>query len=258
MQNITHEIANLLGCPMELIPAAAGGSAIYRRYQMLQRQGQGSFTPVVIYPTKQLLESMQRNLAAANAENCVEYARALLPVAQAIDPLQLLQQRMNALVQTLESVEKLLGEFLPTRHANEKNRLCQSCRNHARNGVFIAQCPTQNSWELPLYVPMGGDGLCPVPVEQAAVMQFWHQQYQAVPVVAGYDIWELRVAQSPTQVFEAERLALQQFAFAPDLVRQAHREDSDTIRALASQLQGKKAWYFYWHSCGEQALGSNS
>ncbi|MCL2531126.1 MAG: DUF4253 domain-containing protein [Oscillospiraceae bacterium] len=248
MQNIANEIADLLGCPAELIPAAAGGSAIYRRYQMLQRQGQGSFTPVVIYPTKQLLENMQRNLTAANAETCVEYARAMLPAAQAIDPLQLLQQRMNALVQSVESVEKLLGEFLPARPADDKNRLCQSCRNHARNGVLIAQCPTQNPWELPLFVPMGGSGLCPAPVEQAAVLQFWQQHVQAVPVVAGYDIWELLVAQPPMQVFEAERLALQQFAFAPDLVRQAHRDDADTIRALASHLQGAKAWYFYWHA----------
>jgi len=249
MQNISREIAELLGCPAEIIPAAAGGSAIFRRYKMLARQGQGSagFTPVVIYPSKQLLQAVQHNLASAEVQTCVQYAEVMLPAAQAIDPLQLLQQRMNALVQTEVSVEKLLGEFVPVRSVQGDNRLCQSCRNHARDGVLIAQCPTQHAWVLPLFVPMGGSGLCPSPAEQAAVLQFWQQHYEAVPVVAGYDIWELRVARPPAQVFEAERLALQQFAFAPDVVRQAHRDDSDTIRALASHLQGAKAWYFYWH-----------
>jgi len=248
MQNIINEIVDLLGCPAEFIPAAAGGSAIFRRYKMLARQGQGSFTPVVIYPTKQLLAAMQRNLASASAQTCVQYANLMQPAALATDPLVLLQQRMNALVQTVPSVEKLLGEFATPRNVEGENRLCQSCRNHARNGVLIAQCPTQHPWELPLFVPMGAGGLCPTPAEQAAVLRFWQQTHQAVPVVAGYDIWELRVAQPPMQVFEAERLALQQFAFAPDLVHQAHREDSDTIRALASHLQGAKAWYFYWHA----------
>jgi len=247
MQNIANEIADLLGCPAELIPAAAGGSAILRRYKMLARQGQGSFTPIVLYPTKQLLMQLQRNLASANVQTCVQYAEAMLPAAQEIDPLVLLQLRMNALVQTVESVEKLVGEFVGVRGVEGENRLCQSCRNHARNGVLIAQCPTQNAWELPLFVPMGGSGLCPVPAEQAAVFRFWQQSHGSTPVVAGYDIWEMRVTQPPMQLFESERLALQQFAFCPDLVQQAHRDDGDTIRALASNLQGATAWYFYWH-----------
>ena len=248
MQNIVSEIVDLLGCPAELIPAAAGGSAILRRYKMLQRQGQGSFTPLVLYPTKQLLENMQRNLASVNAPTCVEYVQMMLPAAQEIDPVILLQLRMNAIVQTVKSVENLLGDFVPVRNVERENRLCQSCRNHARNGVLIAQCPTVNAWELPLFVPMGGSGFCPAPAEQAAVFKFWQQGYSAIPVVAGYDIWEMRVAQPPAQQFEAERLALQQFAFNPDLVHQAHRDDGDSIRALASHLQAAKAWYFYWHA----------
>jgi len=245
MTETCTKIANLLGCDCEHIPVAAGGSAIYRRYKMLARQGERTgFVPLVIYSSDTLLDALQQNLAQAGANTCVEHHASTLPQALAIDAAALLQARLNISVAGQDPAQ-LLGNFCEVHKPEGDDRLCQSCRNHAQE-VLIAKCPTQNAWELPLFLPMGGFNDCPAPAEQAAVFRFWQDFFGATPAVVSYDIWELRVQKPPQQVLEAERLALQQFAFCPDLVLQAHRNDGDSVRALASHLVDAKAWYFWW------------
>ena len=247
MTDICTTITELLDCDYECLNAAAGGRAIYRRYKMLARQGESAgFVPLVVYAGENLLDALLENLAGAGAQSCAAYHEKMLPQAEKIDAAALLQLRLNAGLQGRNPVE-LLGDFIEVRDVEGDDRLCQSCRNHARE-VLIVKCPTQHPWELPLFLPMGGFGHCPTPAEQAAIFRFWHAQNSAVPVVAAYDAWELRVANPPMQLLEAERLALQQFAFDYDLVLQAHRNDGDSIRALASHLVGAKAWYFWWHA----------
>jgi len=245
MTELTTAIVDLLGYGCELINAAAGGKAIYRRYKMLARQGENmGFVPLVVYSSKELLEALQENLQEAQAKTCLEHYEKTLPQVDDIDVGALLHARLS-LAFAGQDPAALLGDFAEVRTPESEDRLCQSCRNHARE-VLILKCPAKQAWELPLLLPMGGFGHCPPPVEQAAVFQFWQQTYDAVPVVAAFDIWEFRVANPPLQLMEAEQLALQQFAFDYDLVLQAHREDGDSIRALASHLAGAKAWYFWW------------
>ena len=239
-------IAGLLGFGYEYLNAAAGGKAIYRRWKMLARQGENAgFTPLVAYASEGLLDAMLDNLGEASVKSCLEYHAKLLPIAEKIDAFELLQARLNEGIAEQDPIE-LLGNFIPVRAPEGEESLCLSCRNHARE-VLILKCPTQNPWELPLFLPVGGVSDCPAPAEQAAVFRFWQEFYGAAPVVAAFDIWELRVERPPVQLLEAERLAMQQFAFDYDLVLQAHRNDGDSIRALASHLMGTKAWYFWWH-----------
>ena len=235
-------IIDLLGCDHELLHAAAGGRAIYRRYKMLARQGEtAGFLPLVVYASDALLEALHDNLALAEAENCAEYHAKLLPLVERIDALALLQQRLSFGIQGRDPVE-LMGNFMEQPAPQNEDRLCQSCRNHARE-VLIFKCPVQQPWELPLFVPMGGFGGCPAPAEQAAVARLWHTAYGAVPVVIACDILEFRVAHPPVQLLETERLAMQQFAFNFDLISQRN-----SLLALASELVGAKAWYFWWHT----------
>jgi len=246
MTEICRTITELLGYDYEYISAAAGGKAIFRRYKMLARQGESAgFVPLVVYAGEDLLDALVENLAKAGVQNCFEYHAKTRPLVEKIDAAALLQLRLNIGLQGRNPVD-LLGDFVEVRAVESDDRLCLSCRNHARE-VLVIKCPTQNPWELPLFLPMGGFGHCPTPAEQAAVFCFWQEQNGAAPVVAAYDIWEMRVAEPPMQLLAAERLALQQFAFNYDLVLQAHRSDGDSIRALASHLVAAKAWYFGWH-----------
>ena len=244
MTDTCKAITELLGCDFEYFSAAAGGRAIYRRYKMLARQGEsGGYVPLVVYVTETLLEALLDNLAGAGVQSCVAYRDKLLPKAESINAIALLQTRFSAGVAEQEP-SRLLGGFVNVRTIEGEQKLCVSCRNNARE-VLIAKFPARAPWELPLLLPMGGFNDCPLPWEQAAVFRFWHESYGAVPVVAGYDVWELRVTRPPMQLVEAEQLALQQFAFDYDLVLEAGK-DADSIRALASHLREAKAWYFWW------------
>jgi len=245
MTETCNAIVDLLGCGYEYLSAAAGGKAIYRRWKMLARQGENAgFRPLVVYASEHLLDALLTNLKQAGVTSCLEYRAKLLPVAERTDAFGLLQAWLNLGLAGQDPIG-LLGDFVPVRAPEGEDSLCLSCRNHARE-LLILKCPTQNAWELPLFLPMGGFGDCPAPNEQAAVFRFWQEHYGATPVVAAWDVWELYVERPPMQLLEAERLAMQQFAFDRDLVLQAHRNDGDSIRALASHLLGAKAWYFWW------------
>jgi len=244
MTDTCKAIIDLLGCECERIDAAAGGRAIYRRYKMLLRQGEAAgFTPLAVYVSDFLLEALLDNLSEASAQTCVEYRAKLLPLVEHIDVYALLQARFEGAAADIEPAE-LVGNFANIRHVEGEESLCMSCRGMARE-VLIVKCPTQNPWELPLYLPMGGFNDCPLPAEQAAVFRFWQEVNGAVPVVVGYDIWELRVSNPPMQLLEAERLAMQHFAFDFERVLQAEK-GQDSLRALASRLAGAKIWYFWW------------
>jgi len=203
----------------------------------------------VVYVSDYLLEALQDNLEDAGAHSCIDYHAQTLPIVERTDVYTLLQARFEAAAAETDPA-KLVGEFINIRNARgvhvpegEEN-LCVSCRSLARE-VLIAKFPACKAWELPLYLPMGGFNDCPLPAEQAAVFRYWHELNGAVPVAAGCDVWELCVARPPMQLLEAERLAMQHFAFDYELVLRAE-EGRDSLRALASALAGAKAWYFWW------------
>ena len=244
MTDTCKTIIDLLGCPCEKFDAAAGGRAIYRRFKMLERQGEaGGYTPLVVYATDALLEALEDALGETGAQTAADYHTRMLPLAQRINPGALLQSRFDQGIADTDQ-SQLLGGFATTRAVEGEENLCVGCRNSTRE-VLIAKFPTRSAWELPLWLPMGGYNDCPSPAEQAAVFRFWQEAYGAVPLTAGYDIWELRAARPPMQLLESEQLAMQQFAFDYDLVLQAGK-GQDTIRALASALRGARAWYFWW------------
>ncbi|HET8951265.1 MAG TPA: DUF4253 domain-containing protein [Solirubrobacteraceae bacterium] len=75
----------------------------------------------------------------------------------------------------------------------------------------------------------------------SAVMRSWEERCDAILVGLSLDTLHLAVRRPPTGD-GASAIAAEQHAFCPDIVDQG----TGTIGALASELDGAPAWYFWW------------
>lgn len=111
---------------------------------------------------------------------------------------------------------------------------------HAK--VYIALIPTSVCWQVPGHLRFGSFNECPSPVEHAALMKFWLEQFGAEVVGITYDTVEMMVRRPPTDKIGALRLAKQQYLYCSDIVDQG----TGTLEALAATLLGASAWFFWW------------
>jgi hypothetical protein len=108
--------------------------------------------------------------------------------------------------------------------------------------VVIAIVPVAEPALVALHLGYGSWNDCPYPIVHAAMARRWSASNGAVPVVFARDVVEYRVTRPIATREQALAIALEQFAYSPDIVLQG----TETIEKLASDLIGKKHWFFWW------------
>lgn len=108
--------------------------------------------------------------------------------------------------------------------------------------VCIALLPTAASWDAPALLRFGGGEIHPFPEEHTAIARAWSEQYGAEIIAATPDTLEFAVGRPPATHETAEELAMNQFAYCEDIVRQG----TGSIRALAACLLNAPYWFFRW------------
>lgn len=109
-------------------------------------------------------------------------------------------------------------------------------------GRFVlVKVPVKRASEIFAKIPMGEWNDCPSAVEHQAVAQYWNEKYCAVPCFISSDVimYHVPIPVGPQGAYE---LALEQTAYAPDIVMQGHNQ----VWALAKYLEQSTFWYFWW------------
>ena len=109
--------------------------------------------------------------------------------------------------------------------------------------LILAKIPVKNPWEVFAYLPFGAWNDCPDTPYLMAAAKHWYEKYGAVPAVMTHDVLEFVVPQ-PVSSEAAMELALEQYGFCADIVRQGP-EDA-TVGWLADVLRQSTVWYFWW------------
>lgn len=107
--------------------------------------------------------------------------------------------------------------------------------------LVLAEIPAAHPWEVFAWIPFGGWNECPADEDQMAVAKYWYERYQAVPAVITRDVLEYDVP-APVQREKAMELAIEQYAFCPDIVEQG----CESVGYLADTLTKSSKWYFWW------------
>jgi hypothetical protein len=108
--------------------------------------------------------------------------------------------------------------------------------------IVIAIVPTAEPALVALHLGYGDWNASPSPLVHAGLASRWAAQYGAVPVAFAGDVLEYQVSRPAQTREEALSLALDQFAFCPDIVGQG----TETIERLAAELIGARYWFFWW------------
>ncbi|CAN5649087.1 hypothetical protein BH10ACT1_BH10ACT1_07630 [soil metagenome] len=137
----------------------------------------------------------------------------------------------------LEADQDAIRERLSSRPDHE------AVRALAGSTVQIALVPATAGWEVPALLAWSGAERDDIRgPEHLSVLQHWHGVYGANLVSMGMDTLELLVTRPPTDARGAFELAVQQYAYCPELMDNL----VPAIGALAATMFGRH-WFFDWH-----------
>jgi Domain of unknown function (DUF4253) len=115
-------------------------------------------------------------------------------------------------------------------------------RRELLHQVVVALLPTTEPWLAAIFLNFGDRNGNPAPIIHAAMARRWGLSYGAVPIAFSTDTVEFRIERPVGTQDEAIALALEHFAFCPDIVLQG----TQTIERLAASLIGARHWFFWW------------
>lgn len=107
--------------------------------------------------------------------------------------------------------------------------------------LILAKIPAKNPWEIFAWLPFGGWNECPDTLWQMAAAKHWYEKFGAVPAVVTHDVLEYILPEIPDPE-DTHELALEQYAFCPDIVDQG----VGSVKTLEDGLALSNVWYFWW------------
>ena len=231
-------IVDFLGCEYEYFESTAGDE-IYARYKALAAQGkEEGFTPLIVIPTDVLAE-MFGFISEKNPDAAAWRTRAIAASAGIDAKAFLLEEQAQLESEYGADLMLELGDFCPS-EGRQRPMMCGLVPPVEE--ALIVKAPTQNPWELAVWLPMGGFNDCPASGGMAAVFRHWYEQYGAVPtVLMGHDTWELELTRPPQGDEACEALAKEHFTFCFDLTA-----FTESTREYASSLRRSTVWQFWW------------
>jgi len=231
------------GCDCEIIEDAKSVALIMDRYKGLLAQGKTSgFVPIIVIPSRMMSEVLDREQAQSYSEEDL----SVEAVSARSDPLSgqdILKDRLTMNEpEDGDDEHDHIGSFVAGKPTHRFEALTDFSTGRVVKEAIIAKIPTDKPWEAAAWFPMGGFNDCPVPEEQVAVFRYWYEKYGAVPALVTHEIWELYV-ENPIETEEAAKVAaMEQYAFAGDIVWQG----VGTVNALAGTLLNSTVWCFWW------------
>lgn len=246
-RDIATEMVNLLGFDSEIFKNEIDDKKIIKRFNELKVIGKKQgFTPVMIVVSDTLLEALEFNVEDMQQKN--ETIEDIKLKANSINGKDfLLKQKDDKEKFGIEDDEEflsddLIGEYIEASPIDDFINFTINKKGFI-DDIIITNIPTQNSWEIPLYIQMGGYNDCPNPEEQSAVCKYWYEKYGAeISVISCCEI-EFYL-DKPISDEESYELAEEHFLFCYDRVYQCSQEC--TIKGLASVLKDSSVWYFWW------------
>ena len=106
--------------------------------------------------------------------------------------------------------------------------------------LILAEIPATHPWEIFAWLPFGGWNECPDWKDHVAFARHWYERNGAVPATFRQDSVEYYV-KTPVPEDDASALALEQYAYCPDVVDQG-----EPLPELQEELTDSRVWFFWW------------
>ncbi|MCI9332694.1 MAG: DUF4253 domain-containing protein [Oscillibacter sp.] len=233
-----EDLKAFLGCPCTELPAGTPVEKIMEAYQSAKaRSIKEGFVPLLI--------------SAADWEEDVDIPRKTSPSAylkqlQATEVPEgkaFFQQRTSYWKEEAEGDSWPDEAVLSPMEGGEAIHHFLGIANYQGKTIplVLAEIPAEHPWEVFAWMPFGGWNECPSDGEHIAAAKYWYKKYGAVPAVITRDVLEYDLS-APVKREEAMELAMEQYAFCPDIVDQG----CESVGYLADSLSKSTKWFFWW------------
>ena len=108
--------------------------------------------------------------------------------------------------------------------------------------LYLVVLPTQRGYEAPAYLRYGSWNAYPPAAHHVAILRSWHERFGADPLAMTRDMVVLRVERPVRTREEAMTVALEMFAYCPDMIWQG----AGTVENLAASVIDAETWVFWW------------
>lgn len=233
-------IMDFLGCECMCFPAGKPAQLIQSSYEeAFARMEMDRTTPLLIAVDDMLVEDIKSN--TKHGETVEQRRSRILSEASGEAPEWFMEK--------LTEMKEEYGEYWNEITADTDDagaglsRLCSFLdpMSQKTGEVILAKIPTANPWKVFAWLPFGGWNECPLPEEQVMISRYWYQKFGAVPAALSHDILEF-VAQPLRDKSAAVGLALEQYAYCPDIIDQGMQ----MVGILANTLTKSSVWSFWW------------
>ena len=229
---LLQEIWDYLGDECEVTPleVEGGNHSLTQTYLMAKAEGERcGYFPVILQLDSNLIENLNDEQTSASAESPLEGAQVMSQKMQDLKDMFDDATEWNDFLGDEANAEGSQGYDLDTSADFDWGRF------------VLVKVPVARASEIFAKIPMGNWNDCPTAVEHQAIAQYWNEKYGAVPCFISSDVILYHVPK-PVGTQSAYELALEQTAYAPDIVMQGY----NTVWSLAKQLEQASFWYFWW------------
>lgn len=244
-----------LDCPYQYFSPMKDDDPIMAAYhESLERGKTEGFTPMLIVFDEVLREAITDSTGCQkkhdgdsfDIQKILQYRDAMLsqPLPdynEVIHPI--LEQLKKEAIEYKFSWEKdILGE----QKDGEENDRFLSFWNYQTEKtlpLLLVEIPVLHPWEIFSWLPFGGWNECPNTAGLMSITKHWYECFHAIPAVMTSDQLEFYLP-APVDKQDAMQLALEHYAFCPDVIDQGP-EDA-TVGSHADSLSKSTSWYFWW------------
>jgi len=227
-----------IGCPCHLFHPSEGKQVMMAAYwEARERGAQEGFVPIfVAAEDATLLECLGMNLEDSG-KPAAEYRQEMLAA-----PMEDGETYFAALLGTRKEEAADDGfDWLEDVLGDQDGGEAMDAFYGMDEPMLLAEIPVKHPWEVFAWLPFGGWNECPDTPGLMAAAKHWYEQYGAVPAVMTHDILQFEVP-APVDPVRAMDLALEQYAWCPDIVDQG----CQSVGALADGLAQSTVWFFWW------------
>lgn len=239
-----QKIIDFLGCPCEYFPAGKPAQLIQSSYEDAYAvREMGGYTPVLIAVNDMIVEwiDILRDEEFNDGETPEQFRQRLL--AEAVPDAQ------KWFTERLSEMKEEYGEYwdeITVESSQPGERIDKFCgfidfSTKKSSEVILAKIPTNKPWEVFAWLPFGGWNECPDAAVMLSVGKYWYEKFHAIPAVITHDVLEF-AARPVSDKSAAVGLALEQYAFCPDIIDQGCQE----VGILADTLMNSSVWFFWW------------
>lgn len=240
-----------LNCPCQYFAPMLDDDPLMEAFRSAQKRGQEEgFIPMLIAAEDNtlweclLINSDPDSNGSAFSQKAVGEYRAQMLAAPLTDGKELINSMVDS--RRVEAAEdefdwdEIVGD-MDDGECNNRFLGYWDFSTEKTMPLILAEIPVSHPWEVFAYLPFGGWNECPGTEELMATAKYWFELYGAVPAVVTHDVLEFVLPQ-PIEEKQAMPLALEQYAWCPDIVDQG----VETVGALADALRQSTVWYFWW------------